>query len=91
MLDLWKRLVSWRKLISLKKENDISTLKRIDVLDTHLDSDNLGDEIINYYCYNILKELNIDIDKKVLRSQYYEYHPEFSKDCFYSENVDPKY
>ena len=48
MLDLWKRLVSWRKLISLKKENDISTLKRIDVLDTHLDSDNLGDEIINY-------------------------------------------
>ena len=65
MLDLWKRLVSWRKLISLKKENDISTLKRIDVLDTHLDSDNLGDEIINYYCYNILKELNIDIDKKV--------------------------
>lgn len=37
----------------------------VDVFDTALKSDNLGDEIINYYCNEIFKELGVRIEARV--------------------------
>lgn len=39
--------------------NEKFETSKISILNTSLNSDNLGDEIINLYCNNILKELNV--------------------------------
>lgn len=38
---------------------------RVQVFDTSLLSDNLGDEIINFYCNNIFEELNVTIENRI--------------------------
>ena len=38
---------------------------KIIVYDTSLNSDNLGDEIINYYCNNIFKELGVQVERRL--------------------------
>lgn len=65
MINLKKRLLAWEKILKMNSEENIENLKKIDILDTHLESDNLGDEIINFYCSNILNDLNITIDHRV--------------------------
>lgn len=45
--------------------SEINDLKNIYVYNTKIDSDNLGDEIINYYCRKIFDELNLTIIKNL--------------------------
>ncbi|WP_144555425.1 polysaccharide pyruvyl transferase family protein [Bacillus sp. X1(2014)] len=50
----------YNKLTGNKNHSDTIT-----IYDTSMDSDNLGDQIINFYCNNIFEDMSLNVEKRI--------------------------